>query len=68
MRSGMNFLLVRENCLLVRQNCLLIGKNFIQCTLVLEDRGLILKKSLLIFQNGSLMAEDCFLIRYDFVF
>jgi hypothetical protein len=35
--------------------------------LVLQDRGLILEKSFLIFQNGCLMAEDCFLIRYDFV-
>jgi hypothetical protein len=66
MRNG-NFLLVRKNCFLVCQNCLLIGENLIQRALVLQDHGLILEKSFLIFQNGCLMAEDCFLIRYDFV-
>jgi hypothetical protein len=66
-RNG-NFLLVREDCFLVRENCLLIGKDFIQRVLVLQDRGLILEKSFLVFENRSLMAEDCFLIRYHFVF
>src|ERR1700683_2528631 len=46
MRNG-NFLLVGEDCFLVRQNCFLIGENFIQRALVLQDRCLILEKSLL---------------------
>ncbi len=62
MRNG-NFLLVGKNCFLVRENRLLIGENFIQRSLVLEDCRLIVKKRFLIFENGSLMAEDRFLIR-----
>ena len=67
-RNSVDFFLTREDRFLICQNGLLIGENFIQRLLVLQDRGLILEKSFLIFQNGSLMAEDCFLIRYHFVF
>jgi hypothetical protein len=68
MRNGNNFLLVREDCFLVGQNCFLIRENFIQRGLVLQDCCLIVEQRFLIFQNGSLVAEDGFLIGYDFVF
>jgi hypothetical protein len=67
-RNCVDFFLTRKNRFLIGEDCLLIGENFIQRVLVLQDRGLILEKSFLVFQNGSLMTEDCFLIRYHFVF
>lgn len=68
MRDPDNFLLIQKNCFLIRENCFLIREDLIQGGLVLYDRRLIMKQRFLVFQNSSLMAEDCFLIRYNFAF
>jgi hypothetical protein len=66
-RNRENFLLVRKDRFLIGENGFLIRENFIQNGLVLQDRRLIVKQCFLIFQNGSLVAEDCFLVRYYFM-
>jgi hypothetical protein len=54
-----------QNRFLIREDFFLVRKNPLERALVLLDDPLVCQNRLLVFQNGRLMAQDSFLIRYN---